>query len=65
MYASKSYGSFIRSKCKHLEDFEKLTKYFLGLEKANHKVKRIQNLNFEGISYTVPSEILQIQHDYF
>ena len=54
-----------RSRCKHLEDFEKPTKYFLGLQTANHKVKHIQNLNYEGKSYTVPAEILQIQHDYF
>ena len=65
MYAEKSYGSFIRSRCKHLEDFEKLTKYFLGLDKANHKVKHLRNLKYEGKSYTVPAEILQIQHDYF
>ena len=47
------------------KDFEKPTKYFLGLEKAHHKVKHIRNLNYEGKSYTIPAEILQIQHDYF
>ena len=39
-YVEKSYGSFIRSRCKHLEEFERLTKYFFDLERLNHKVNQ-------------------------
>ena len=29
----EAHGSFIRSRCKVIDEFEKLTKYFLYLEK--------------------------------
>ena len=64
-YAEKSYGSFIRSRCKHLEEFERPTKYFFDLEKFNHKVKHIRMLQHGGKRFTTPADILQVQHDYF
>ena len=38
-YHQKAIGCIIRSRCKLIEEFERPTKYFVSLEKANKKNK--------------------------
>jgi hypothetical protein len=59
-------GAIIRAKCKHLSEFEKSTKFFLNLEKANAKTKAItclHNDNGEEIHNT--KDILEMEEKYY
>ena len=58
-YAKKSYAAFIRSRCKWIEEGERSSSYFLGLEKKRQSHNYINQLSDEqGTLYTQDKEIL-------
>ena len=62
----EAQGAQIRSRLRWIEQGERNTKYFLGLEKANCKNKTITALkNKEGILCTKQKEVMKIQVDYY
>ena len=65
MYDKIANGALIRSRCKHLGEFERPTKYFLNMEKANCKKKHIQTLTHNGQRIKDPQKILEMQMKYF
>ena len=56
----EAHGSFIRSRCKAIDEFEKPSKYFLNLEKKNHNPKSIHSLVYNGQKITKSEEIMKI-----
>ena len=61
----ESSGVILRSKCKYIEDGEKNTKFFLGLEKRNFINKTITQLNVGSSIITNENNILQAEHNFF
>ena len=61
----ESIGVIIRSKARWVEDGEKNTKFFLGLEKRNSVNKVISQLQVGAILVTDKTEILQAEHDFY
>ena len=66
LYDSKTKGAQIRSRIKWVEEGEKNTKFFLGLEKARQTRKTITALrDKEGVIHTHPTEILNIEKEFY
>ena len=66
IYEIKSKGAQIRSRIKWVEEGEKNTKFFLGLEKARQTRKTITALKDDkGVIHTESSKILQIEKDFY
>ena len=59
MYAERSQGSIVRSRCKFIE--EKQTKYFLNLEKTNNNLKSIHSLTATSTRISKQEDILDAQ----
>ena len=66
LYLNKVKGAQIRSRVQWLEEGEKNTKFFLGLEKSRQTKKSITALkNKDGKIVTEHSEILNIERSYY
>ena len=66
LYSVKAKGAQVRSRIKWVEQGEKNTKYFLGLEKSRQTRKTITSLyNDKGEITDNQSEILQISKSYY
>ena len=64
LYEAK--GAQTRARMKWIEEGERNTKYFLGLEKTNHNSKTITALkNAEGNLCTSKTEIMEIQVEFY
>ena len=64
-YDHKCKGAYIRSREKWMEEGEKSTKYFLGLEKRNGKRKEVDCLESKGKTITDKEKILYKLHGYY
>ena len=58
-------GVILWSKCKYIEDGEKNTKFFLGLEKRNFTNKVISQLKVGSSVITDKDKILQAQYNFY
>ena len=58
-------GVMIRSKAKYIEEGEKNSKFFLGLEKRNSVNKSITQLKVGSALITKKDEILSAEHEYY
>ena len=65
IYRQKAIRCIIRSRCKLIEEFERLTKYFLSLEKAKQKIKHIQSLRHNGTFIYDQRAILDLQTKFY
>ena len=66
IYSDKAKGAQIRSRIKWVEEGEKNTKFFLGLEKARQTRKNITALNDnKGKLIKEQSKILELERDYY
>ena len=65
LHNERAHGSFIRSRAKFIQEYEKPSKYFLSLEKANNKLNHIRALINNGTRYTNINDILELQKSYF
>ena len=65
IYAEKARGAIVRSRCKFTEEYEKPTKYFLNLEKANNKLKSIYSLTVKGKRISKQEDILDAQKQFY
>ena len=64
--AFKTRGTIIRSRARWYEFGEKNSKYFLNLEKTNHRKKHVTSLiNDSGMKITSPKEILKEEETFF
>lgn len=64
--ARKTQGAMVRSRARWYEFGEKNSKYFLNLEKRNHKKKHITSLKKEdGSIQRDPKEILEEEEEFF
>ena len=54
-----------RSRCKFIEEYEKPTKYFLNLEKANNNLKSIHSLTVKGKIISKQEDILDAQKQFY
>ena len=57
-YEEKLQGIIIRARARWCEHGEKITKYFLNLEKRNHVKKHVRKLKINGSITTDPFKIL-------
>jgi biopolymer transport protein ExbD len=66
LYTEKTKGRQIRSRVKWIEEGEKNTAFFLGLEKTRQTKKAINELyDKNGKSTTDQNEIMEIEVDYY
>jgi hypothetical protein len=66
LYTEKTKGRPIRSRVKWIEEGEKNTAFFLGLEKTRQTKKAINELyDKNGKSTTNQNEIMEIEVDYY
>ena len=66
LYTEKTKGRQIRSRVKWIEEGEKNTAFFLGLEKTTQTKKAINELyDKNGKSTTDQNEIMEIEVDYY
>ena len=65
LYLEKAKGAQIRSRIKWVEESEKSTAYFLGLEKHHQRNNCIQSLKNKNIMYTDPEDILNVAKDFY
>lgn len=66
LYLEKAAGYQIRSRSKWVEQGEKSTKYFFGLEKSRQCENAIQSLkDSNGVNKYEDNEILAIAHDFY
>ena len=65
IYVEKARGAIVRFRCKFTEEYEKLTKYFLNLEKANNKLKSIYSLTVKGKRISKQENIRDAQKQFF
>ena len=65
IYTEKARGAIVRSRCQFTEEFEKPTKYFLNLEKANNKSKSIYSLTVKGKRISKQEDILDAQKQFY
>ena len=65
IYNEKAMGHMVRSRVKLIAEFEKPSKYFLNLEKANQQIKHIRCLQQNGKHIFDPKAILDLQANYF
>ena len=63
IFLEKARGTIIRSRCKHVLEFEKPSKYSLNLEKANNNLKNIRSLVVNGERIHV--KILEAQQHFY
>ena len=62
----KTHGTIIRTRARWYEFGEKNSKYFLNLEKTNHRKKHVTSLiNDSGMKITSPKEILKEEETFF
>ena len=64
-FNERARGSIIRSRCKMVDEYEKPSKYFLNLEKANQMKRNIRTLMYEGDRITNQEKILTIQREFY
>ena len=64
-FNERARGSIIRSRCKMVDEYEKLSKYFLNLEKANQMKRNIRTLMYKGDRITNQEKILTIQREIY
>ena len=65
LYDDKAIGAQIRSKVKYIEEGERSTSYFIGIEKQRQSNNRIKALTKDNITYTDDNGILQIAKDFY
>ena len=65
IFLEKAQGTLIRSRCKHVLEHEKPSKYFLNLERANNNRKNIKSLKVNGEKTCDPEKILDAQKKFF
>ena len=65
IYAEKARGAIVRSRCKFTEEYEKLIKYFLNLEKANNILKSIYSLTVKSKRISKQEDILDAQKQFY
>ena len=66
LYVKKAKGAQLRSRKKRIEEGEKNTKFFLGLEKSRQTKKNISALRGEeGKIVTESSDILNLEKNYY
>ena len=65
IFLERARGTIIRSRCKHVLEFEKPSKYFLNLEKANNNRKNIRSLVVNGEKIHDPVKILEAQQHFY
>ena len=65
LYKDKALGAQIRSKVRHIEEGEKSTSYFLGLEKHRYSNNMIKKLKKDNITYSDDAEILEIAKEFY
>ena len=64
-YEQKARGTFVRSRCKFVNEYEKPSKYFLNLEKTRQKKLQINALNIDGKRIFNPFHILEAQKNFY
>ena len=64
-YEYKLQGQMLRAKSIWVEQGEKNTKYFLGLEKHKSKAKCMTKIAENDKTTTDPDRILELQHDFY
>ena len=65
IYAHKAKGAMIRSRTQIIDENEKCTKYFLGLEKSRQSRKLLQTLQVDGHLLTNTDDILNTEADFY
>ena len=65
LYTEKTKGRQIRSRVKWIEEGERNTAFFLGLEKTRQTKKAINEYDKNGKSTTDQNEIMEIEVDYY
>lgn len=65
IYSYKTKGAMIRSRIQLLEEGEKCTKYFMGLEKSRQTRKSIQTLKLNDKVITEQTEILNAEVNFY
>ena len=65
LYEDKAIGAQIRSKVKYIEEGERSTSYFIGIEKQRQSNNRIKALTKDNITYTDDNGILEIAKDFY
>jgi hypothetical protein len=65
LYTEKTKGRPIRSRVKWIEEGEKNTAFFLGLEKTRRTKKAINELYDKNGKSTDQNEIMEIEVDYY
>ena len=65
IYSYKAKGAMIRSRIQIIEEGEKCTNFFLGLEKSRQARKSIQSLRVNGQLLTERDDILRAEADFY
>ena len=65
IYNERARGCIIRTRSKFTEEYEKPTKFFLNLEKANINKKHIRSLIIADKIIKKPDEILSAQREFY
>ena len=66
LYSEKTQGSILRSKAKYVEEGEKISKYFLNMEKRNYNNKYMKTIvNSDGLTVNNLPKILEEQVNFF
>ena len=65
LHKERAHGSFVKSRAKFIQEYEKSSEYFLSLEKANSKLNHIRALINNATRYIHINDILELQKSYF
>ena len=65
LYGAKAKGAQIRSRAKYVEDGEKSTSFFLGLEKKRQKDNTIEVIKYNNDTYTSTQDLLDVVASFY